>query len=281
MSRSPIEIRRLSGALGAEVLGVDLAAEPALPEVRQAFADHAVLAFRDQKLTREDQLAFARQLGTPEVHPIVEGTDDHPEVIRVWKPAGEPASFGTGWHTDNSFFPEPSLGSTLYAVEVPPYGGDTLYASMEAAYEALSPAMKAFLGPLRAIHSASRAYDPAVTGREKYEGKAPIRYRYSESIREEVSHPVVRTHPDTGRKSLYVNQMFTQRIEGLERGESDALLAFLYEHATRPEFTCRLRWQPGTLALWDNRCVQHYAMDDYREFDRLMFRVTIAGERPV
>jgi taurine dioxygenase len=152
---------------------------------------------------------------------------------------------------------------------------------MERAYDVLSPGMKKMLEGLVAVHSASRAYDPAVTGEAKYRGEAAINYHYSEVIGEEVDHPVVRTHPETGRKSIFVNAMFTQRIVGLSRGESDAILSFLYTHATQPEFTCRLRWQPGTLVMWDNRCTQHYALDDYEGFDRLLFRVTVCGDRPV
>ena len=226
-------------------------------------------------------MSFARRFGGLDVHPIVKGTEDIPELVQVLKPAGESASFGVGWHSDNSFFDEPSLGSVLYGVTIPPYGGDTLYASMEKAYDALSAPMQEFLDGMLAVHSASHAYDPKTTGEKKYNGEAPISYRYDEkAIYSEVQHPVVRTHPESGRKSLYVNQMFTQRIVGLEARESRALLAFLYEHCIRPEFTCRLRWQTNSVAMWDNRSVQHYAVDDYQPFERLMYRVTIRGDRP-
>jgi len=279
-----LDIRPLAGSLGAEIFGADLSQpldDDQFAAIEKLLIDYGVLAFRDQNLDNAAQIAFAARFGPLDVHPIVEGIDEHPELVRVLKPAGASASFGVGWHSDNSFFAEPSLGSVLYGVTIPPYGGDTLYASMERAYDALSDPMKALLDGMQAVHSASRAYDPAVTGTEKFEGKAPIRYRYSDSIKDEVVHPVIRTHPRSGRKSIYVNQMFTQRIVGLPGGESDALLRFLYEHATRPEFTCRLRWAPKTLAMWDNRIVQHYAIDDYQQFERLMFRVTITGDRPV
>lgn len=284
MAQSAIEIRPLAGHLGAEVFGVDLSKpldDAVFHTIEAAFLDRGVLAIREQKLDHAAQLAFARRFGPLDVHPIVEGMEGMPELVRVLKPAGASASFGVGWHSDNSFFAEPSLGSVLYGVTIPPYGGDTLYASMERAYEALSSPMRTLLDGMQAVHSAARAYDPAVTGREKYEGDAPIRYRYSESVLEEVTHPVVRTHPRTGRKSIYVNQMFTQRIVGLPARESEALLRFLYDHVTQPEFTCRLRWSAGTVAVWDNRSVQHYAIDDYQEFERLMYRVTITGDRPV
>jgi taurine dioxygenase len=278
-----LEARPLSGALGAEIPGVDLSKplETAVfDEVRAALLRHGAVFFRDQRLTREAQLDFARRFGEPEVHPIANGMAEHPELIRVLKPAGEAAFFGTSWHSDNSFFEKPSALTILYGERVPPVGGDTLFASMERAYAALSEPMRAFLGPLVAVHSASRAYDPRTTGEAKYRGETAITYTFSEAIYEEVEHPVVRTHPETGRRSLYVNPMFTQRIVGLAPHESDALLAMLHAHATRPEFTCRFRWESGSVAVWDNRCVQHYAIDDYRDFERVMYRVTIQGTRP-
>jgi taurine dioxygenase len=278
-----IAVRPLAGALGAEIEGPDLAklSDAAFAAIHRALLDHGVVFFRNQVLSRAAQLAFARRFGEPEVHPIANGMDEHPEVIRVRKPAGETAFFGTSWHTDNSFFEKPSALTILYGEEVPPTGGDTLFASMERAYEALSPPMRAFLDPLRAVHSASTAYDPRTTGAAKYRGETAITYTFSERIYEEVEHPVVRTHPETGRRSLYVNAMFTQRIVGLHPNESEGLLGMLHAHATRPEFTCRFRWEPGSVAVWDNRCLQHYAIDDYRDFERLMYRVTVAGTRPV
>jgi len=276
MTSSTIETRPLSGALGAEVVGVDLGRsldDATFGAIHRAFVDFGVLCFREQQITPQQQVAFARRFGALDVHPIVNGTDDIPELVRVLKPAGESASFGVGWHSDNSFFEQPSLGSVLYGVTIPPYGGDTLYASMEKAYLALSEPLQRFLDGMVAVHSAARAYDPKVTGEHKY--------RYDErAINAEVQHPIIRTHPESGRKSLYVNQMFTQRIVGLTGDESRALLGFLYEHCVRPEFTCRVRWQPGTLTMWDNRSVQHYAIDDYQKFERLMYRVTICGGRP-
>jgi len=284
MARRPLEIRPLSGALGAEVAGLDLASpldDAALAELRAVLVRAGVVVLRDQKLGREAQLAFARRLGAPEVHPIANGMPEHPEIIRVLKPAGERAFFGTSWHSDNSFFARPTAFTVLYGETVPPVGGDTIYASMERAFETLSAPMQAFLAPLQAVHSASRAYDPRTTGDAKYRGQAPITYTFSEHIYDEVEHPVVRTHPETGRRSLYVNPMFTQRIVGLAPHESAALLEMLHAHAVRPELTCRLQWRPGSLAIWDNRSVQHYAVDDYADFERVMYRVTIAGERPV
>jgi len=281
--RQRFEVRPMAGALGAELAGLDVG-EPLDAATRAALRAEIVRAgvvvLRDQKLSREGQLAFARQLGTPEVHPIANGMAAHPEVIRVLKPVGERAFFGTAWHTDNSFFEKPTSFTILYGETVPAVGGDTVFASMELAYETLSAPMQRFLAPLAAVHSASSAYDPRKTGDAKYRGEAAITYTYSDAIWAEVEHPVIRTHPESGRKSLYVNPMFTQRIVGLERHESAAILAMLYAHEQRIEFQCRLRWAPGSLAIWDNRSVQHYAIDDYADFERVMYRVTLAGTKP-
>ena len=283
MTRPPFELRPLAGALGAEITGVELS-KPLDAEtfeaIHGALVAHHVLVFRDQQLSRPEQLDFARRFGEPEVHPIANGLPDHPEVIRVLKPAGESAYFGTSWHSDNSFFERPSALTILYGEQVPEVGGDTVFASMTKAWETLSEPMRAFLEPLSAVHSASTAYDPKTTGDAKYKGETAITYTYSDSIYDEATHPIARTHPDSGRKSLFVNPMFTQRIVGLHPDESAAVLAMLYEHATRPDFTCRVRWQPGSVTVWDNRCVQHYAIDDYVAAERVMYRVTVAGERP-
>lgn len=278
-----IEVRPLTGHLGAEIEGVQLEKpvdDRTFETIRGALLDHGVVVLRDQQLGHPEHVALARRFGEPEVHPIAIGMEAHPEMLRVHKPAGESACFGTGWHTDNSFFERPSMVTLLHGVTIPPQGGDTLWASSQRAYDALSEPMKRFLSPLQAVHSASDAYDPATTGEAKYRGEAAINYRYSDVIKEEVLHPVIRTIPETGRKSIYVNPMFTQRIDGLQAAESRALLEFLYAHSVKPDFTCRVRWQPETLVLWDNRFTQHYAMDDYQEFERLMFRVTVQGERP-
>jgi taurine dioxygenase len=283
MSRADLKVTPLSGALGAEISGVD-ASEPVAPEllekIRHTLLESGVIVIRGQSLTREQQLTFARALGTPDVHPIANAMEGHPEIIKVESPKGEGAFFGTSWHTDNSFFEKPSAITVLYGEQVPPARGDTLFASMERAWETLSEPMKRLLAPLRAVHSAARAYDPRITGQAKYEGKTAISYTFSERVYEQNLHPVMRTHPETGRRSLYVNPMFTERIVGLNPNESEALLQMLHAHATRPDFTCRVSWQPGQLTIWDNRSVQHYAVDDYREFDRVMYRITLEGTRP-
>lgn len=284
MAAAPLRIRPLAGALGAELLDIDLSeslSNEVWSAVLAASHDYGVIFFRDQKLTREAQLDFARRFGPPEVHPIANGMAEHPEIIEVRKPKGEQAFFGTSWHTDNSFFEQPSGTTVLYGETIPPVGGDTVFASMALAYETLSDPMKRFLEPLHALHTAADAYDPRTTGDEKYKGETAITYTFSDSIYERVEHPVIRTHPATGQKLIYVNAMFTEEIVGLERHESDALLQMLFQHATRQEFTCRFRWEPGSVAIWDNRCVQHYAIDDYPDYERVMYRVTLQGERPV
>lgn len=277
-----ISIRKLSGTLGAEITGVALnnLSNEAFDTICNAFADHAVLVFKNQTLTHEDQIAFARRFGDLEVHPIVNGMDEHPEMIRMLKPAGESASFGVGWHTDNSFFEKPSLGSIVYSHIVPPEGGDTLFANQYVAYERLSAGMKRLLDGLNAVHSAKYAYT-SQSAEEKYAGKTAITYRRSESVYDEVTHSVVRTHPVTGKKALYVNPMFTIRFEDMSEEESKPLLNYLFEHCVRPEFGCRVNWDPNMVTMWDNRCVQHYAVDDYQAHERLLYRVTVNGDKPV
>lgn len=277
-----IDVRPLTGGLGAELHGVDLSQAldaPALSEIQRAFLEFGAIFFRDQALSYEQHMAFARHFGELEVHPIVNGMEDYPEIIRMLKPAGESASFGVGWHSDNSFLDVPSLGSVVYAEIVPPYGGDTLFADQARAYEALSPGMQHMLEGLTAVHSARDAYT-APSATPKYEGKTAITYRRSDAVDSVVEHPVVLTHPNTGRKALYVNPMFTQHFKDMSAEESAPLLGFLFDHAAKPEFQCRFRWQKGSVAFWDNRRVMHNALDDYQAFERLLYRVTVAGEKP-
>ncbi|NNL66528.1 MAG: taurine dioxygenase [Myxococcales bacterium] len=284
MGASQVEVTPLSGVLGAEIHGVDASkplSDETFAKIREALLDNGVIVLRGQSLTRPAQLEFARRFGPPDRHPIANAMKEHPEILRVEKPKGEHAFFGTSWHTDNSFFEKPSAITVLYGERVPPARGDTLFASMEHAYQTLSEPMKTLLDPLVAVHAAARAYDPRTTGEAKYRGETAISYTLSERVYEENEHPVVRTHPETGRKSLYVNPMFTERIVGLHPNESEAILEMLHAHSTRPDFTCRVSWQPGQLTIWDNRSVQHYAIDDYAEHERIMYRVTIEGTRPV
>ncbi len=277
------EVRPLAATIGAEIYGIDLSSELLADEVdfvRKALLDHGVVFFRGQTLPPDKHVSLAGHFGEPEVHPIVEGTNEHPEIIRIIKPANEPASFGTEWHSDNSFFKQPSLGTILYAEDVPVAGGDTLYADMYRAYETLSDGLKRMLDGLRAVHSAKVAYDPAGSAGAKYRGESTLKYKMSDAVAEENLHPVVRTHPDSGRKALYVNPMFTLRFEDMTEAESKPLLDYLYDHSTRPEYTCRFKWQKGSVAFWDNRGVMHYAMNDYEGHQRIMSRITLMGDTP-
>jgi taurine dioxygenase len=283
MSYKTISVSRIAGALGAEVSGVDLSQpldDEAIGEVRQALLEHQVIFFHDQHLTPQQHLAFGHRFGELQIHEFVEGAAEDPRIIEVRKEAGETRNFGGGWHTDVSYLERPALGSVLYAHEVPAYGGDTMFASQYLAYEALSDGMKAMLDGMTAIHSARRPY--GVNAARKMEpGPSSMKFHFTEEAHGEVEHPVVRTHVETGRKSLYVNATFTLRFKDMTEEESAPLLNYLCQHAVRPEFTCRFRWRKNSIAFWDNRCVQHNAINDYPGERRVMHRVTIEGERPV
>ena len=249
-----VDRRPLSGVLGAEIFGIDLPHpldHATIDEIRAAFLEHHVLVFRDQVLTAEQQVAFGRYFGELDTHPFVEMNPDHPEVLDVITQPEDRSNFGGGWHTDVTFLDEPDLGSILYAVDLPPVGGDTLFANQHAAYEALSSTMQRMLEGLVAVHSAGPQY---AEGGQSTKSKA-MKTKNAELADRRVEHPLVRTHPETGRKSLYVNRAFTIGVVGMHRAESKALLDFLFEHAVQERFTCRVRWEPGTLTMWDNRSV--------------------------
>ncbi len=280
-----LELRPVAGALGAEILGVDLARslEPRqFLEIRRAFLEYLVIFFRDQTLTPGQHEAFTVRFGPLSRMPYVKPLDDHPDIIAVLKEADERkiSVFGGAWHSDFSFLDEPPLGSVLYALETPSYGGDTLWSNMYAAYDALSPGMQRLLDDLVALHSGS-VYGVHGIPKDLRTSRSIAISRNNPEADSERGHPAVRLHPDTGRKALFVNPIYTTRFDGMTREESAPILDFLYAHATRPEFTCRFRWQAGSLALWDNRCAMHYAINDYDGQRRLMHRTTIAGERPV
>ena len=271
-------ISPVSGTVGAEIAGVDLANldDGTVEQIHRAFLEHHVLFFRDQRLEPEQLMAFGKQFGELDTHPFVEGMDGYPEVIEIVTEADDRFNFGGGWHTDVTFLDEPDLGSILYAVEVPPFGGDTLFANQHAAYDTLSDTLKGFLDGLVALHSAGPQY--AEGG---YSTKSrSMKTKNAVGADRVVRHPLVRTHPETGRKGLYVNRAFTVGIEGLKRDESNALLEYLFTHAVREPFTCRFRWDAGSVAMWDNRSVQHYALYDYRGHRRRMRRVTVKGDKP-
>jgi len=270
-------VRRLAGAIGAEVGDVDLrtVGAPGVRALRDLWLAHGVLVFPDQDLTPAALVAIARAWGTPVKYPFLRGLPDAPEVIEVAKRAHERHNFGGLWHTDTAYLAAPPMATLLLARIVPPTGGDTLFASGVAAYASLSPAMQRLLDGLRAVNSSAKA-DATKTREDR------VRDAGSAAAREvfESVHPVVRTHPETGARSLYVNIGHTLRFEGMTEAESAPLLHFLFEHQTRPEFTCRVSWQPGTLTLWDNRCVLHNPINDYHGHERVMHRITLAGEIP-
>jgi taurine dioxygenase len=283
MTYRTISVNRISGALGAEISGVDLSQkldDAVIGEIRHALTDNQVIFFRDQHLTPDQHLAFGRRFGELQVHEFVEGMEGNEEILEVRKEEYETRNFGGGWHTDVSYLERPALGSVLYAREVPAVGGDTMFASQYLAYDTLSDGMKSMLGDMTAVHSARRPY--GLNAMRRYDpGDKSMRFNYSENAHGEVEHPVIRTHVETGRKSLYVNGAFTIRFKDMTEEESAPLLNYLWQHAVRPEFTCRFRWEKGSIAFWDNRCVQHNAVNDYHGQRRVMHRVTIEGERPV
>ncbi|ANK81799.1 MAG: taurine dioxygenase [Rhizobiales bacterium NRL2] len=273
-----LDVRRVAGALGAEITGVDLREpldEATTRAIRQAWLDNLVIFFRDQDLTAEQFLRFAKAFGEADRYPFVKGLDDHPEIIEVMKLAHEKTNFGGVWHSDTVYLEEPPMASMLLAREIPPYGGDTLFANQYLAYEALSERFRDILDGLVAVHSSARA-DVSKT-REDRIGTSGT----AEAGKEYLSHhPAVRTHPETGRKALYVNTAHTVRFDGMTEAESQPILQYLHQHQVKPEFTCRLVWQPGTIAFWDNRCAMHNPINDYHGFRRLMHRITLKGDRP-
>lgn len=267
---------RIAGALGAEISGVELSrplSKAAFAEVKRLWLEHLVVFFRDQALTPAQFMAFAEQFGEPVEYPLVKGLDDFPKIIEVRKLEHERNAFGGIWHTDTAYLERPPMASMLLAREIPPFGGDTLFANMYLAFDSLSPALKTLLQTLKAVNTSTKA-DASKTREDaiKTSGKTAKDYV--------AEHPVVRTHPETGRKALYVNSGHTVRFAGWTEDESAGLLTYLYAVQTRPEFTCRFAWQPGSIALWDNRCAQHNAVNDYHGYRRVMHRITLAGDVP-
>ena len=272
-----IRVEPLSTWLGAEVTGVDLAAPVAdetFAEIRCAFGEYGVVFFRDQRLTPEQHLAFAERFAPIDINRFFSAVPGYPMIAEVRKGPAQTQNIGGGWHTDHSYDQVPALGSMLYAREVPRTGGDTLFASMYAAYDALSDGLKATLEGLRACHSSRHVFGPEAQARR---GDLVGRIGNPELATQDAVHPAVIRHPQTGRKALYVNPGFTLRFEGWTEEESRPLLEYLYRHATRPEFTCRFHWREGSLALWDNRSTWHFAVNDYHGERRLLHRITIQG----
>lgn len=279
------EAHPISGSHGAVLSGIDLSqklSNAEVEDIHQAFLDYNVIVFRDQKLDPEQHKSVGRLFGDIIPTPFVKSRDGHPEIIEIIKEAEDVGkyNFGGSWHTDVSYLEEPALGSALYALEVPPYGGDTMFTNMYAAYETLSDGMKDLIGDMKAVHSAARSYGTQGKFAAKENHTKAMSITNSEAGDTEFAHPVVRTHPDTGRKCLFVNPNYTIRLEGMTESESEPLLSYLYQHSIRQEFVARITWGPGTLTIWDNRCTMHSAVNDYDGHKRQMNRVTIAGNRP-
>ena len=277
MSTNGLHVQPLSGAVGAEITGVDLGAAGGntIAEIRKIWLDRGVIFFRDQDLPPAKFLAVAKQFGEVVEYPFVKGLEGFPEIIPVVKLEHETKNFGGIWHTDTAYLDKPPMATMLVARETPPFGGDTLFANMYLAYEMLSDGMKRMLDGLIAINKSAKA-DVTRTreDRVKDSGKTEAKKEYVSE------HPVVRTHPETGRKALYVNVGHTAHFKDMTEEESAPLLNYLFQHQTRPEFTCRFSWRPRSVAFWDNRCVLHNPVNDYHGYRRVMHRVTLAGDVP-
>lgn len=278
MRYETIAVEPIAGALGAEIHGVDLSrdlSDQTVAEIRQALLEHLVVFFRDQDITPDQQLAFGRRFGEVIEYPFVKGLEGYPLITPVVKLEHETVNFGGVWHSDTTYLEEPPMATILLAREVPDFGGDTLFANQYLAYETLSEGMKRMLDGLYAVSSSTKA--DASRTREDRMRDAPGAKAGGVL---EAEHPVVRTHPETGRKALYVNIAHTTRFRDMTEEESAPLLNYLFQHQARPEFTCRFRWRKGSIAFWDNRCAHHNPVNDYHGKRRVMHRITLKGDRP-
>ena len=281
-----IEVKRIAGALGAEIFGVDLAKpldDATFAELHRAWLENLVIAIRGQDITPEQHIAFAQRWGKIHRHPFNAPMAGYPDIIEIFKRETDSFNHGGRWHSDQMYTPQPAKGTMLVCREMPPYGGDTMFANLYLAYDALSDAMKAMLAGLKGVANGdSKKHDSGMTRAQRAKagvGQMPQIDPKDIKIQTISTHPVVRTHPETKRKVLYIGG-HTERFHGMTDEESEPLTSYLMAHATRPEFTVRLRWEVGTVTLWDNRCTQHYALNDYHGARRRMLRVTIDGDRP-
>jgi taurine dioxygenase len=284
-----IEVKPIAGALGAEIAGADLGKldDETFAEVEAAWLEHLVVFFRGQALTPEQQIAFARRFGDVHYHPFMKGMNEHPEILEILKEEGDTKAFGEVWHTDQMFNPKPAKATILYAKETPAAGGDTMFANMYLAYENLSDPMKTMIAGVKTWNVGDRktlaqngpmASAPRA-GRYVGNENMAAKVRDPGDVQTQSAHPLVRTHPQTGRKALYIGN-HTQTLDGFQRAEARPIVDFLMAHAVQPEFTCRFRWDVDSLAIWDNRCTQHRALNDYPGKRRRMHRITIAGDAP-
>jgi taurine dioxygenase len=267
-----LDVQPIAGSLGAEVLGVDLGAieDEVFDEIYRALVDHQVIFFRDQSLDLDQYLAFAKRWGNIAIYPFMKGLPTHPEILEILKTEKDTYAFGNVWHTDSSFLAIPPKVTMLYALEIPPVGGDTAFTNLYLAYETLSDGMKALLESLKAMNVGDQPV-------ARFTELSNMQSQDPGKVQVKTLHPVVRTHPDSGRKALYVGG-HTVHFDCMTREESAPLLNYLKSHAIMPEFTCRFRWRPGSIALWDNRCTLHYAIDDYAGHRRRMHRIIVEGE---
>jgi taurine dioxygenase len=279
-----LTVRKFAGAGGADVTGVDLSqnvSDEVLAEIRAALLDNLVICIRDQHFSPEQQLAFAKRWGEIHLHPFMQGMADHPEILAIIKKPSDKKNFGGAWHTDQMFSPSPAMATMLYALQVPSAGGDTLFTNQYLAYESLSDGMKALAGQLRTVCVGDnfRQAD-GLSRKDRYTDQmADMKVKEPGNVQTTSIHPLVRTHPETGRKALYVGG-HVQRFDGMTDEESIPLIDYFMKHSTRPEFTCRVRWTNGMLTIWDNRCTQHFAVNDYPAETRIMHRITICGDQP-
>ncbi|MDU8927095.1 TauD/TfdA family dioxygenase [Alisedimentitalea sp. MJ-SS2] len=269
-----MDIRPLTGGLGAEIFGADLRDPAQLDDIRDAFVRYSVITLRGQTITPDDHLEFARRFGTINVNRFFKRLDSHPEIAIVLKEADQTGAIGESWHTDHAYDHAPAMGSILHAIETPPFGGDTAFCSMGAAYDALSDRFKEILNGLHAWHSSRHVFGAV---QQDSEATRTGRVGNADLATQDALHPVVIAHPLSGRKGLFVNPQFTTRIDGLSEAESDAILHMLYSHCQKPEFQCRVRWQDGDVTMWDNRATWHKAINDYHGHRRYMHRVTVEG----
>jgi len=280
-----IDVKPIAGALGAEVSGPDLSKpldDDVFAEIRRAWLENNVIFFRDQDMTSDQYLAFAKRWGGIHLHPYMQGLPDHPEIFEIEKKEGDVRNFGNRWHTDQMFTAQPAMATMLYAKELPPVGGDTQFANLYLAYDALSDGMKEMLGRMKSVNNGDnkRRYG-GLSRAERYKAQGSsmqTKVKDPGDIQTISEHPLIRTHPETGRKALYIGS-HTEKFAGMTHEESEPLLNFLMEHSHRPEFTCRFSWEVGSVAFWDNRCSQHYAINDYSG-GRRMHRITIQGDTP-
>lgn len=286
MTYQTIEVKKIAGALGATIRGADLANlnQETFAEIHKAFLENLVVFFLDQDLTTNELKDFGRRFGPLLVDPIVQSKEGEPEVLAVVKEPHEKRAFGENWHTDSTFWEKPPLCSILYAHELPDFGGDTMFSNQYMAFETLSEGLKTVLRKLKGVHRPVNYEHGATNGIYTPDRSMKLKHDdpdFKKNVTTEMIHPCVRTHPETGRETLFVNSTYTQRFDGWTQEESMPLLKHIFAHAIRPEFTCRYTWSPGAVAMWDNRCTMHRPINDYNGKRRVMSRIVAEGDRPV